>query len=170
MWKPHDASKMGVLPTVRVGDSKCGRSRVSATESRRATLKSQKPQTKSPKMWWTTIWPSSCILFTRIPRRNGVRVLNFKCPGSPISIKYYRRGQNSSSMVPRTLQIEIKIRQRTHKAILPDRHTQPNPTRVYNYSFSLILAAPRLQTRANTQYSKQRSSNNRSSQPWKPWK
>jgi hypothetical protein len=71
MWKPHDASKMGALPAVRVGDSKCGRSRVSATESRRPTLKSQKPQTKSPKMWWTTIWPSSCIFFTQTPRRMG---------------------------------------------------------------------------------------------------
>lgn len=29
-------------------------------------------------------------------------------------------------MVPRTLELEIKIRQRTHKAILPDRQTQPN--------------------------------------------
>ena len=29
-------------------------------------------------------------------------------------------------MVPRTLDLEIKIRQRTHKAILPDRQTQPN--------------------------------------------
>lgn len=169
MWKPHDASKMGALPAVRVGDSKCGRSRVSATESRRPTLKSQKPQTKSPKMWWTTIWPSSCIFFTQIPRRMGYRTsFELRMSRKPINLKYYRRGQNSSSMVPRTLQIEIKIRQRTHKAILPDRQTQPN-SRLLLPQPHPRRALPRLQTRANTQKSKQRSSNNRSSQPWTTW-
>ena len=51
-------------------------------------------------------------------------------------------------MVPRTLQIEIQIRQRTHKAILlPDRQTRPNPTRVY---ILLLQPHPRRSQAPNT--------------------